>query len=105
MERSFDNLRELDDYELVNRDQDVRGHPLKSSDGRNLGIIRRMLVDPERENVVALVLDDGRGVPVDEVEIRDGQAVIDPVEESHFFAPPARSGSIPRNRIGVLRRT
>ena len=66
--------------------------------------MRRMLVDPEREHVAALVLDDGRGVPVDEIEIRDGDAYIDPVEESRYFAPPERKRTVARRRVAVSRR-
>lgn len=101
----YTDLHELDDYKLKHSDQDLRGHALYSTDGRKLGIVRRMLVDPERERVAALVLDDGRGVPVDEIEIRDGDAYIDPVEESRYFTPPGRTRNVERRRVGVSRRT
>lgn len=94
-------LEDLDQYELANDEQDVRGHALRTTDGRRLGTIQRMLVDPQREHVAALVLDDGRGVPVDEIEIRDGEAFIDPVEEAKYFSPPTRSRAVPRGRVVV----
>lgn len=97
------DLHELDDYKLANRDQDLRGHSLMTYDGQRLGTIRRMLVDPEREHVAALVLDDGRGVPVDDIEIRDGDAYIDPVEESRYFKLEARRHSVARSRVTVRR--
>ena len=94
-------LSELDDYKLANPEQDLRGHALKTMDGRRLGTIQRMLVDPEREHVAALVLDDGRGVPVSEIEIRDGDAYIDPVEEARYFQPLPRRRTVPRGPIAV----
>lgn len=97
----YAELQDLDRYELANEEQDVRGHALRTTDGRRLGTIQRMLVDPEREHVAALVLDDGRGVPVDEIEIRNGEAFIDPVEETKYFSPPSRTRAVPRGRVGV----
>ncbi|MEQ5786367.1 PRC-barrel domain-containing protein [Erythrobacter sp. NFXS35] len=97
------DLDELDDYKLEHRNQDLRGHHLYSHDGTRLGTVSRMLVDPEREHVAALVLDDGRGVPVSEIEIRDGDAYIDPVEESRYFTPRKREREMPRGPVRVRR--
>ncbi len=94
-------LVELDDYQLQNDDQDLRGHVLRTYDGRQLGTIQRMLVDPERQHVAALVLEDGRGVPVEDIEIREGDAYIDPVEEARYFEPPARRGTVERGPVLV----
>lgn len=83
-------LSELDDWDLVNSDQDVRGRPLMTRSGERLGIVRRMLVDREHSRVAALVLDNGRAVPVEEIEIRDGTAFIDEVRDLPASAiPPA----------------
>lgn len=103
--KTYADLAELDDYELVDEDQDLRGHALKSTDGRTLGTVQRMLVDPDRDRVAALVLDDGHGIPVSEVEIRDGDAYIDPVEEARYFEPPVRRFAVPRGPITVNRRS
>ena len=100
----YTNLNELDDYQLVNDEQDLRGHALMTTDNKRLGTIRRMLVDPEHEHVAALVLDDGRGVPVEDIEIRDGNAYIDPIEESRYFTPRERSRTVARSRVRVSRR-
>ncbi|KPP94977.1 MAG: PRC-barrel domain-containing protein [Erythrobacter sp.] len=98
------DLADLDDYRLENSDQDLRGHGLYSTDGTRLGTIRRMLVDPEREHVAALVLDDGRGVPVSEIEIRRGEAYIDPVEESRWFRTRDTRRDVERGPVPVRRR-
>lgn len=104
MADEYSDLRELDDYHLEHSEQDLRGHALRTNDGKYLGTIRRMLVDPEREHVAALVLDDGRGVPVDEVEIRDDDAYIDPVEEARYFKPEARRRTVARGPVRVKSR-
>lgn len=100
----YTSLDDLDGYELVNNDQDVRGHALRTTDGQKLGTVQRMLVDPERGHVAALVLEDGRGVPVDELEIRDGEAIIDPVEEARYFSPATRDRRVARSAVIVRSR-
>lgn len=86
-------LAELDDWQLANSDQDIRGRPLMMHSGEQLGIVRRMLVDREHERVAALVLDNGRTVSVEDIEIRDGQAYIDAARElpDGVAVPPARA--------------
>ena len=94
METKYPTLYELDDYKLANRDQDVRGRPLKTHSGDRLGLIERMLVDRDHERVAALVLDDGRAFPVEDIEIRDGEAYIESAEPLPAAAvPPARERS------------
>lgn len=101
MANDYANLKDLDDYQLVNSEQDLRGHALKSTDGRKLGTISRMLVDPDRDHVAALVLENGNGVPVNDIEIKDDAAYIDPVEESLYFKPPPRKRHVARGPIIV----
>ena len=62
----------------------LRGNTLFTTDGDRIGTVRRMLVDPERDHVAGLVLDDHRFVSVSEIEVRDGDAYIDPVEATGF---------------------
>lgn len=89
------NLTELDDWELVNSDQDLRGCPLRTRSGETVGTVRRMLVDRDRERVAALVLDNGRTVPVEDVEIREGQVLIDEARDlpAGAAARPERAAS------------
>lgn len=104
MANTYDDLQELDDYQLENSDQDLRGSALMTYDGTRLGTIRRMLVDPDRSHVAALVLDDHRIVPVSEIEIRDGDAYIDPVDAKGFgTAQPVRR-KVGRGPVGVRSR-
>lgn len=105
MSSKYEDLRELDDYQLVNEEQDLRGHSLQTSDGLHLGTIKRMLVDPDRDHVAGLVLEDDRIVPVTEIEVRDGNAVIDPVDADGFSMAPVRSRNVSRSPVTVRRRT
>lgn len=68
-------MSELDDWQLHDSGQDVRGRQLITTSGTELGTISEMLVDTEQERVCAIVLDDGRSFPVDTLEIHD-EAVI-----------------------------
>ena len=75
-------LSELNDWELVDDDQDVRGRALLDEAGRPLGTVREMIVDTDEERVDAIVLDDGRELPAGAFRIRDGRPVL-------FRAPTA----------------
>lgn len=70
-------LSELGDWQLVDKDQDLRGRPLLDPSGDRLGVVRRMLVDRDNRRVAAVVLDDGRTIAIEDVEIRDGEAWLD----------------------------
>lgn len=91
-EIAMPNLTELDDWQLVNKDQDLRGRPLLTRSGEQLGIVRRMLVDCDHRRVAAVVLDNGHTVPVEDVEIRDDKAWLDHDGDARI-ASTARSGS------------
>ena len=98
MAKEYKDLHELDSYELENSEQDLRGNALYTFDGKRL-------VDPERNHVAALVLEDHRFVPVSEVEIRDGDAYIDPVDADGFGVVPPRKREVSRGRVLVHPRT
>ncbi len=69
-------LSELDDYKLSDSEQDCRGWCVVNASGTQIGTVREMLVDEERERVTVLVLDSGAQIPVNEVSLRDGEVVI-----------------------------
>ncbi|MBB3035246.1 PRC-barrel domain-containing protein [Alteriqipengyuania lutimaris] len=104
MSSKYENLRELDDYQLVHEDQDLRGHSLMTHDGLHLGTIKRMLVDPDHDHVAGLVLEDNRIVPVSEIEVKDGNALIDPVDADGFELAPTPKRNLSRGRVAVRRR-
>lgn len=72
----FVPLSEADHWKLENSSQDLRGQPLLSREGESLGTVREMIINRERERVAALILSDGRTVPIDQVELRDNSAYL-----------------------------
>ena len=57
MERRVYPLTELDDYEVADRDPDVRGWGVYSADGLELGEVEELLVDPTAKKVRYLAVD------------------------------------------------
>lgn len=69
-------LSELDEYELVNESQDVRGWPLVDEGGNKLGTITEFIADTDSEYVTSLVIDDGRQVAARDVNIGDNVVIL-----------------------------
>jgi sporulation protein YlmC with PRC-barrel domain len=61
---------DLQDWKLVDDEQDVRGKPLSTASGEMLGTIKDMMVDTEDERVTSVLLEDGRSFPVEGLELR-----------------------------------
>ncbi|WP_375271453.1 DUF2382 domain-containing protein [Sphingomonas sp.] len=87
-EHGIRKLAGLDDWQLEDSDQDLRGKMLRTADGRDIGEIDDMLADTDQERVVGLRLADGRVVNVDSVDIRDGAPVL-LVDQAQVPPPPA----------------
>lgn len=81
-------LASLDNWQLENSDQDLRGKTLVDLQGRELGRVDDMLADVHDERIVALRLHDDRIVNIDNVDIRDGHAVLT-VDPGHVPTPAA----------------
>lgn len=62
-------LSDLTDWQLEHESQDVRGRMLIDRSGQELGAIREMIIDTDREQVDTLVLDTGAEYPVSDVDI------------------------------------
>lgn len=71
----FSELESLSDWELVHDNQDIRGRPVQSATGEEYGKVEDMLVDKEKEHVIAVRLSDGRLVPAEHLEITDDLVV------------------------------
>lgn len=69
-------LAELEDFQLVDSDQDCRGWPVLDAAGQQVGTVREMLVDTDGERVAALVLDSGAQVPAGAVSFNDGRVLL-----------------------------
>ncbi len=75
-DRELYKLETLDNYELENSDQDLRGQVLCTSDGNEIGRVADMLVNTDSECVAAVRLEDNRVVDIEHVDIRDGRPVL-----------------------------
>lgn len=71
-------LSKQSDYELVNKEQDVRGWRVLDGGGTVLGVVTEMIVDTDAERVELLRLDTGREIEVRDVQLRDHQVVVIP---------------------------
>lgn len=65
-------LSQLDDWQLENSGQDLRGRTLMTEDGRELGTIEEMIVNTDTEYVEEIVLDDGTPVPTSDIRLDHG---------------------------------
>lgn len=66
------------DYELVNKDQDIRGWKVVDSSGAELGTVIEMIIDTDAERVDQLVLGSGREVAVRDVRLGDHEVLLGP---------------------------
>lgn len=69
-------LSHLNDWGLVDEDQDIRGWPVKDASGSTLGTVRDFVVDTEAERVNSVVLDDGKKLSVQDVDPDFDQHVV-----------------------------
>lgn len=76
MQHDIRKLACLEDWQLENSDQDLRGKTLVDLQGHEVGRIDDMLADLDEEKIVALRLHDNRIVNVDNVDIRNGVPVL-----------------------------
>ena len=81
-------LSKMDDYELVDKDQDLRGWKVQDATGRTLGKVAEMLVDTDKERVTTLLLDNNAEYSIEDLELGDhvllltlqGQANVVPLD-------------------------
>lgn len=76
MQRENYKLENLNNYELEDSDKDLRGKTLTTPDGKSVGRIDDMFVDPSRERICAVRLEDDRMIDIDHIDIRDGKPVL-----------------------------
>lgn len=73
-----ERLSEQSEYELVNKEQDVRGWRVLDADGAVLGVVTELLIDTDAEHVNLLRLDTGRDVAARDVTIGDREVRLVP---------------------------
>jgi uncharacterized protein (TIGR02271 family) len=69
-------LSQLDDYQLVNKDQDIRGWPVRDPAGQSLGKVKELMVDTDAERVAIIVLESGATYPVEDISLGDHAVVL-----------------------------
>ena len=73
----FAELDSLSKWQLENDDQDIRGYPVRSRSGEEYGKIDDMLVDKDKEHVIAVRMEDGRLVSADHLDIKHDHVIYD----------------------------
>jgi len=82
-------LSELDEYRLVDDDQDIRGWQLEDRSGRVIGKIKELMVDTTNERVATVRLDTGAEYAVRDLTIDQGKDVV------YLDAPGAERAAAP----------
>lgn len=117
-------LSQLDDYEVDDGYPDIRGWPVRGSNGLELGIVGELLVDTDQLEVSAVDIHLGVGaagvrgnvvsssrVPIEAVRIQPDRYVIVDVDvipcDDVLMEPPAEGSDAPRRvpcgQIGIRR--
>lgn len=63
---------DTDDWELVDRDHDLRGWEVRDSNGATVGRVGDMAVDTDRQVVDTIILEDGTRFRAEDVTLSDG---------------------------------
>ncbi len=74
-------LSQLDDWQLENSNQDLRGKTVMAEDGRTIGTVTEMIVNTDTEYVDELILDDGTPIPTSDIRTANGDV--------YYMAAPA----------------
>ena len=69
-------LSELNDWKLVNSDQDIRGHKMISADGDTIGEVDDLIVNTRSKLVETIVLADGTEYGAEDIEVDDKKAYL-----------------------------
>ena len=101
-DKRYDELDRLDNYELVNKNQDIRGLPLVNENGERFGIIKDLLVGKDRDEVQAVELEDGSRVPVEPLEIHDNAVVYGAAARTHAEKGVAAGHVVEEERVPIV---
>lgn len=72
---ALQTLSELSGWTLEDSDQDIRERPLLNNSGRQVGVIKDLVVDLDGERVKTVVTDQGEAYAVEGLEIRNDDVV------------------------------
>lgn len=68
-------MADLGDWELEDKDQDIRERPLVDTEGKDLGVIKDLAVDLESKHVVAVVTSLGESYGVKGLQIEPDRVI------------------------------
>jgi uncharacterized protein (TIGR02271 family) len=69
-------LSKSDEYELVDKDRDIRGWKVQDHAGNVLGKVEELIVDTERETVTHIILDNQVQYPIRDIELANDRVVV-----------------------------
>lgn len=73
----------LTGWKLEHQHQDIRGLPVLTAAGVEVGKVDDLLVDEAAERVAAVRLEDGRMVPVEPLEIQEDRVIDHGIGHAH----------------------
>jgi hypothetical protein len=91
-------LSQANEYRLVHEDQDWHGWPVHDAGGNQLGRVTDFIIDTDASRAVALVLDTGSEIPVDDVLVGDQSLIV----WGGGAEPPAGTQSLQAFENGTL---
>lgn len=86
-------LSQLNDWELVNSDQDLRGQTLYDQNDTAVGTVREMIVNTDTEYIESVVLDTGEEIPSSRFRITDRGAQLVRAGATEAPTEPVSSGT------------
>lgn len=89
-------LSRLQDYELADTNQDLRGWKVQSATGNPLGMIVDMIVDTDKECVTAILLDNQTEYSIYDLQVAGHSILIAPGVEP--IAEPLNTPEVPPRR-------
>lgn len=65
-------LSQLPDWQLDDANKDIRGWPVKDASGQEIGRVKELMVNTDDQAVSSAMLDNGREIPLRDLDQRDG---------------------------------
>lgn len=72
-----ERLTRSNDWQLTNKEQDIRGWNVVDAGGNRIGVIDDLIFDTQSERVESIRLDDGSEYPADEIRIGEDVVYIE----------------------------
>lgn len=95
-------LSQQSDYELVNKDQDLRGWQVFDENGATLGVVTDLIIDTDAERVELLLLSTGREISINDVTLGDHLVLLAPQRPATDALPGESIGLKEELRLPVI---